>query len=290
MKNKTSVSILAVIIAVFSILAASTGIFSREGTGSYPYTSIRGEQVNIYGIGLYRHMSAEVAIQGIAQDYVTLFVAVPLLLISVFLARRGSLKSRFVLAGVLNYFLVTYLFYLTMAMYNAMFLVYVVLLSASFFAFVLTVLSLDISSLPSCYTTKTPVKFTGSFLIFTAIAIAFLWLGIVVPPLLNHTIIPGETAHYTTLIVQGFDLSLMLPITFLSGWLLLKRNMYGYMMGQITILFLPLLMLALCAKIIAMATQGVNVIPVVFIIPLFFLVSLMAALGMTRNIRKGITC
>lgn len=286
MKNKTAISFLCIVIAVFSILAALTGILSGEGNGPYQYESIRGEQVNIYGIGLYRDMSADVAIQGIAQDYVTLFVAVPLLLISLFFARKGSLKGRFVLAGVLNYFLVTYLFYLTMAMYNAMFLAYVVLLSASFFALVLTILSLDISALPKLYNHKAPLKFTGSFLMFMATAIAMLWLGIVVPPLLNHKIVPVETAHYTTLIVQGFDLSLMLPASFLAGFLLLKKNAYGYMMANVTILFLPLLMLALIAKIIAMASQGVNVIPVVFIIPVFFIVSLITAILMIRSIQR----
>lgn len=286
MKNKTAISFLCIVIAVFSILAALTGILSGEGNGPYQYESIRGEQVNIYGIGLYRDMSADVAIQGIAQDYVTLFVAVPLLLISLFFAREGSLKGRFVLAGVLNYFLVTYLFYLTMAMYNAMFLAYVVLLSASFFALVLTILSLDISALPKLYNHKAPLKFTGSFLMFMATAIAMLWLGIVVPPLLNHKIVPVETAHYTTLIVQGFDLSLMLPASFLAGFLLLKKNAYGYMMANVTILFLPLLMLALIAKIIAMASQGVNVIPVVFIIPVFFIVSLITAILMIRSIQR----
>ncbi|NMB81333.1 MAG: hypothetical protein GYA14_05900 [Ignavibacteria bacterium] len=45
-------------------------------------------------------MSTEVAIQGIAQDYITLFAGVPLLLISLFLARKNSLSGLLILAGI----------------------------------------------------------------------------------------------------------------------------------------------------------------------------------------------
>ena len=127
MKNKKVISVLVIVVAIIAIIAASSGIFSHGGNGQYDYQSIRGKTVTIYGDGLYRHMSADVAIQGIAQDYVTLFLAVPLLLISLIFAIKGSLRSRFLLAGILNYFLLTYLFYLEMAMYNEMFLAYVIL-------------------------------------------------------------------------------------------------------------------------------------------------------------------
>jgi hypothetical protein len=118
MKQKSTVTVLGLFIALVATVATSMGIFSTGGPGNYEHTSIRGKVVAIYGKGLYKHMSAEVAPQGIAQDYVTLFIGVPLLLISLFLARSGSLKGRFWLAGTLAYFLVTYLFYTVRSMYN----------------------------------------------------------------------------------------------------------------------------------------------------------------------------
>src|SRR5690606_12235855 len=101
---------------------------------------------------VYRHMSAEVAPQGIAQDYVTLFAGVPLLIIALFYARRGLIRGRLFLAGVLGYFLVTYLFYLVMGMYNYLFLVYTALLGLSFFAFLLTMFSFRDVDLPAAFT------------------------------------------------------------------------------------------------------------------------------------------
>lgn len=96
-------------------------------------------------------MSAEVAIQGIAQDYVTLFVGIPLLLILLFIIQKEGLRGRLVLGGVLAYFFVTYLFFLVMAMYNRYFLVYSYLMGASFFALALTLLSFDLNKIARSY-------------------------------------------------------------------------------------------------------------------------------------------
>ncbi|MBN2864368.1 MAG: hypothetical protein JXN62_14465 [Bacteroidales bacterium] len=286
MKNKKVISVLVIVVAIIAIIAASSGIFSHGGNGQYDYQSIRGKTVTIYGDGLYRHMSADVAIQGIAQDYVTLFLAVPLLLISLIFAIKGSLRSRFLLAGILNYFLLTYLFYLEMAMYNEMFLAYVILTGASFFAFILLLLNFDIQKLPVLFSSNIPVKFIGVFLIFNSIVIALLWLSVVIPPLIDGSVIPDAVDHYTTLTVQGLDLAFFLPISFVSGFLLIKRKPFGYLMSTVTLIFLPMLMTALTAKIIAMALEGVNVIPAVFIIPSILTISIVCSMLLLKNIRK----
>ena len=264
--NRT-LRILAILIVLFSAVATTMGIFTSQGNRTFQYDTIRGETVQIYGRGIYRHMSADVAIQGIAQDYVTLFAGIPLLLISLFGFQKNSIRSRFLLAGTLGYFLVTYLFYTAMAMYNILFLAYVTLLGLSFFALQLALNSLDAQKIRQRFSSKTPHKLVGGFLIFNSIMIAFLWLGIVIPPLADGTIYPVELQHYTTLIVQGFDLGLLLPISFVVGVLLAKGKPDGFLYGTVYIVFLSILMTALTAKIIAMALNGVNVIPVIFIIP-----------------------
>jgi hypothetical protein len=89
MKQEKTITLLTVCIAIVAIMASATGIFSNDGVGTYIYKSIRDETVQIYGKGIYKDMSAEVAPQGIAQDYVTLFIGVPLLLIALMWAKRG---------------------------------------------------------------------------------------------------------------------------------------------------------------------------------------------------------
>lgn len=112
--QKNTVTILVLLILIFALAATIVGIFSSGGPGQYEFKSIRGKTVIIYGKGLYRHMSAEVAPQGIAQDYITLFAGIPLLIISFFKAHQGSLRGKYLFVGTLGYFLVTYLFYTVM--------------------------------------------------------------------------------------------------------------------------------------------------------------------------------
>jgi hypothetical protein len=285
MKQEKPITILVICIAIVAAIASSMGIFTNDGVGAYPYQSIRGETIQIYGKGIYKHMSVDVAPQGIAQDYVTLFIGVPLLLIALIWAKKGSLKGRFLLAGVLGYFFVTYLFYLVMGMYNYLFLAYSFLMGTTFFAFTLTLLSFDLEATPSVFSEKTPTKFTGGFLIFNAFAIAFLWLSVVLPPLLDGSIIPKEVEHYTTLIVQGMDMGLLLPLSAISGWLLLKKTPFGYLMGTTYLIFLSLLMIALCAKIIAMGLLGSNIIPAIFIIPTFMFVAIGSSFFLLKSIK-----
>lgn len=284
MRQKNIITILVIIIVCLSGITTSFGIFSHNGPGNYNYESIRGDDVKIYGLGIYRHMSADVAIQGIAQDYISLFVGIPLLLISLYGFRKGSLRSQFILAGTLGYFFVTFLFYTAMAMYNQLFLLYVTLLSLSFFALLTCLLRFDISTLTNNFSFKTPNKFVGGFLIANSILIAFLWLSIIVPPLVNGSLYPSALEHYTTLIVQGMDLGLLLPLAFISGLLFIKMKPVGYLAGTTYIIFLSILMTALTAKIVAMALNDVNVVPAIFIIPLINLITIFCAVLLIKNI------
>lgn len=286
MKQIKIISILVLLIALLAAVATTTGIMSEEGPGPFHHETVRGETVTIYGKGIYQHMSAEVAPQGIAQDYVTLLLGIPLLIIALLAARTGSLKGRFLLAGTLGYFLVTYLFYLVMGMYNVLFLVYVSLLATTFFAFILTLLSFDLRQLPSFFLSTTPHRLTGGFLVFQSLAIAFLWLSIVVPPLLDRSIVPLQVEHYTTLVVQGLDLGLLLPAGFVSGLLFSRKQPFGYLFAPVYFVFLSLLMTALTAKVIAMAMLGYNVVPAIFIIPVFNLLSIISSVLILKSIRE----
>jgi len=272
---------------LLAIIAASIGIFSAGGPGSYEIETVRGETVTVYGQGLYKHMSMDVAPQGIAQDYVTLFLAVPLLLVSLAWTRKGSLKGRFLLAGTLGYFLVTYLFYLVMGMYNILFLVYAALLGLSFFAFVQTVLGFEVEHLVGHFSDSAPFKFAGGFLIFNSFAIGLMWLSVVLPPLMDGSIIPKQVEHYTTLIVQGLDLGLLLPLSFVSGWLFLKKRSFGYLLAPVYLVFLSILMAALTAKVVAMGLLGQNIIPAIVIIPLFGLIAIGCSILIFINIKEG---
>lgn len=286
MKNKQAVTILVMLIIVLSGITTATGIFSDKGDGSYMHETIRGEQVEIWGRGVYRDMSAEVAPQGIAQDYVTLIIGIPLLIIGLAGYRKGSHKAHFLLSGTLGYFFVTFLFYTAMGMYNKLFLLYAALLGLSFWGLLLALLDFPLSGMSATFAHKAPARFTGGFLVFNSVAIALMWLSQVVPPLLNGSIYPDGLHHYTTLIVQGFDLGLLLPISFVAGLLLYRKKDWGFLSGTTYIIFLAILMTALTAKVIAIYITGGNVIPAIFIIPAFNLITIICAVLMIKNDKR----
>lgn len=288
MKNNKIITVLVLLIIIFSGIATVMGITSNHGSGEYDYRSIRGENITIYGKGIYRHMSADVAIQGIAQDYITLFLGIPLLLFALFLFRKNNIKGLFILSGTLMYFLVTYLFYTAMAMYNVMFLVYIILLCLTFFAFVLTLFCYNITEIKQIFSSEKMIRYSGLFLVINSVMVAMLWLSIIIPPLLDGSIYPKELQHYTTLIVQGFDLGLLLPIGIVSGILAFRKSKYGYLFTTIKLIFLSILMAALTSKILFMANAGYNVIPVIFIMPTICLISTVLSLFILKKIKVNV--
>ena len=107
------------------------------------------------------------------------------------------------------------------------------------------------------------------------------------PPLLDGTIIPLQTEHYTTLIVQGLDLAILLPSAVVSGVLFLRKKAIGYLLAPVYYVFLSLLITALTAKVIAMAILGYGVIPVIFIIPAFAFITIICTLLILKSVNNN---
>ena len=169
-------------------------------------------------------------------------------------------------------------------MYNQLFLIYAFLLGTTFFAFLLTVLEFNAEKIKEQFKSEKLMRNAGIFLIINGSLVTLLWLSIVLPPLLDGTIIPLQVQHYTTLIVQGFDLGLLLPIAFVVGYLAVKKNNYGFLFTPIYMVFLSLLMTALVSKIIFMAEAGQNVIPAIFIMPTIALIALIFSVLLLRDL------
>ena len=283
MKNQNIIGALVLCIVLFAAIATIQGIFSTDGGGVYKYLSIRNHFVEIYGVGLYKHMSTEVALQGIAQDIITLCLAIPLFIASFYFAKKGNQKALFVFTGTCGYFLVTYLFYSVMAMYNSMYFVYVIIAGCSFYAFVIVLMSLHKSDSYMKFSDP-KVSFPSIFLIATSIIVALMWLKIIITPILHGSFIPMENEHYTTLVVQAFDLSILLPAAIISGWLLIRRKPLGFTLAPTYLIFLSLLMIALTSKVLILMINGYNVFPTIFIIPVMAILSIAATFRLLTSL------
>ena len=284
MKYNKVISLLVACIVILSIFASAIGIFSSGGPGDYEIQSFRGETINIYGRGLYSKDSMSVATQGIAQDIVTAVLGIPLLIASLCLSLKGSLKGKLLLTGTLGYFLYTYISYVFLWMYNPMFIVYVILMSASFFAFTLSMMSFDINNLSSAFNKKLPVRFLSGFQIFFATALCLLWISKIIPTMIKG-IVPVGLEHYTTLVIQGLDLGFIVPTALLSGVLLIKKKPFGYLLSSVIIMKGFTMGAALTAMIIGQYLAGVSMsILEIIIFPLFSLIIFYCMLLLIKNI------
>jgi hypothetical protein len=95
---------LSTLAATLAFAATTAGIFTAFGHTHRTFISLRGEIVTIQGGGLYANESSSMAAQGVGMDLVTLLVAIPLLLVTTFLANRASLRGRLLQVGAFFYF------------------------------------------------------------------------------------------------------------------------------------------------------------------------------------------
>lgn len=252
---------LSLLVAALAIVATIAGIFTFFGQRHLTFISLRGEPILIQGGGLYAYESVSGAAQAVGQDIVTLLVAVPLLLTATVLAARGSTRGVVVRAGALWYFTYTYLLMAFGGAYNPLFLVYVALYSASLFAFILSLLAIDPARLHAQLGAHFARRAIGWLVIVIGSMLTLLWLGRIVPALINGTV-PAGLESYSTLFVQAGDLGLVIPLATLTGALLLKRRPLGDLLAAVVLVKSATLGLALIAMTVMMAAAGVAVSPV----------------------------
>lgn len=285
-KFNTSINILVLIIIVLALAACLFGLFSSGGIGQYEFKSINNETVKIYGEGIYKNDSISAVAQGKASDFVTLVFGIPLLIASLFFTTRGSFKGKLMLTGTLGYFLYTYMSYTFLWTYNPLFIVYVIIMAASLYAFILSFMSFEIEKVPAMFNEKLPTKFLGGFQLFVGFAIGMLWLGKIAPSIFKGAI-PLGLEHYTTLVIQGMDLGIIVPAAFLSGILIIKQKPFGYLLSSVIIIKGVTMLTSITAMIINMALKGVamNLVEIL-IFPVLNLVAVMCLMLLLKNTKK----
>lgn len=284
-KSTRTITILTGLIAFLAVLAAGLGVFWQGGSEPFPFTTMRGETVLISNHGLYTYDSVSIVAQAVAQDWVTLLLGIPLLLVGLYLFRRGSLRGKLLLTGTLGYFLYTYTTYAFGSAYNVLFLVYAALFSLSLFAFVLAMMSIDIDSLADHFSPRLPRRLIAGFLFVVGGFLLMAWLGRIVPGLLSGEPPIGLEAS-TTLFIQVMDLGLIVPAAFLAGVLLWRRNSWGYLLASIVLVKGFTLSISVSAMALNMVLAGVTVSAVEVVV---FPALTVVGVGLTAVLFKHLT-
>lgn len=281
---KKTIIILSIIIIFLSVISSAAGIFLKTEGEEFQFITLRGEEVTIYGSGLYRYDSVSMASQAIAQDIVTLAIGVPLLIAALILFSKDGLKGKLLLTGTLGYFLYTYASYSFLAAYNKFFIVYVILFSLSLFCFIFSIQTIDIKKLPYKFSKKLPRKIIVFYSTFIGGIILLMWMGRIMPSITSNSI-PMGLESYSTLVIQALDIGIIIPIAFFSAVLLLKKRPWGYLLTSIFLIKGFTLSAAIAAMVFAQIKAGVEISKSeVIIFPAIFIVGAVLTITLLMSI------
>jgi hypothetical protein len=286
MRTQPALKWLVPVIFVLALVAAGAGLFYDTPGEPYAYTNHRGEAVMINGHGLYFYDTVSAAAQMQGNDLIALVVGLPLLAVSAWLAFRGSLRGGLLLTGTLGFFLYTYMSMSMLAAYNALFLIYVVLFAASLYAFILSMMAIDLADLPRRFSPRLRHGWIAGLLFVIGGFLFLAWMGRIVMPLMQG--VDPALENTTTLVIQAMDLALIVPLAVLSGILLLRRSAWGYLLASVTILKGLTMALGVSAMGINMMLRGVPENSAI-LYPFLVLtaINLATAIYLIRNIEGG---
>lgn len=285
MKPARSVIWLSALIAVLSAISSGIGLFWHDSGRSFVVTTMRGEIVQMYGQGLYRYESLRNGVGFKGVDLFILVVGIPLLIVSTRLYRRGSLRGSLLLVGTLAYLLYNSAHLVFSYAYNHLFVVYIMLFSASLFATALSFRSIDAQTLAARFTQQLPRRSIAAFLFAIGVSLIIVWIGLDMLPALIQGHAP-RLMGATTLVTHAIDAGIIAPLACLSGGLLLRRAPLGYLLAATLLVVSSVLgagVLALsAAQVLAGALTAAET--VMFVAPFVVLTAVGVALtiGMFR--------
>jgi hypothetical protein len=224
------VIVFTVLIIALSLAASVAGALSYWRDGSRSVTTVRGEIAEFQDAGVYRHSPHAFVTAGIPWDFARLFVGIPVLFVSFVMYLRGSLRGTVVFIGSLASFLYQYLLWTFGWAFNGLFLIYVAVFSLSLCTLALVLAGLDLARVREGISDRYPVVTAASFSFAMAGGLLFKCLGEIVPTI-GTGAMPAVGAGFYTMVDQGLDLGLLVPLTVLVGVLLLRRKTLGYLLS-----------------------------------------------------------
>ena len=277
MKPSNLLIFLSVLIALMAAIASAAGLFMNSGPGPFAFTTVHGQEIQLYGRGLYFYDWAFKAPIQRGTDAVILFGSVPLLVFAILYYRRGTLRGRLLLASVLSCFLYFSASLAFGTAYNPLFLLYVVYFSASLFAFVTALAGIDLKTLAASVQPSMPRRGIAIFMVIAGLSVLVWLLDKIGPLVLN--MIPEAIASYTTDATAVLDIGIIGPSAYLTAVLLFRRRPLGYLLAPNLLVLNATIGLIVIAQTIAQRLDGIvlSVQVMIVFVGIFVVTSLFAA-------------
>jgi hypothetical protein len=194
------------------------------------------------------------------NDWVTLVAAVPLMITALVLARQDSTRSVLLWLGMLGYSIYNYAFYLFGVALNAFFPFFIVALILSVAALILALSHIDSAQVAADFSPGTPRRIVGGYLMFIAVTFFVVWLGMWAAHVFAGRPTPTRDPEAFKL-VAALDLTIMMPALGMGGFLLWRRNAWGYLIAAIAAIQGTLYLLVLSVNAALSIARGLQQAP-----------------------------
>jgi len=200
----------------------------------------------------------------VPNDVVNLFIGLPILLGSMWLARRGKLIGLLFWPGALFYVFYTYIVYVFSMPLNVAFLLHLTLVTLSAYTMIGLVASIDGKAVQHRLTGAVPERASGSVLAGLGILFFVRVTGVMVSAVIRQT--PVAAAELA-LHVSDFVIT---PAWVIGGVLLWRREALGYVTGlgllfQASMLFIGLIFVLILRPFITSAQFVLSDVLVIFV-------------------------
>lgn len=191
--------------------------------------------LGLFRPGHYRDAPALVELYRV-QDLTVLVVGIPVLVVGLRYAMRGSTRGRVVWLGVLAFMTYVWASVGVQVTFNDLFLVYVALFSLSLFTLVGGLVTTDAEAVRRSVEGRISPPVYGAFLVVIAVGLAALWLSEIVPALLDGTVPLAVREEGPQAIFSHFlDLGVVVPAILLSAVWLVRRRTWGYVFAGVVL-------------------------------------------------------
>ena len=283
-KQLTKFEILIIVIILLLIIIATVGFISFRTDSSYFVKNQYGDDVRIFGTGIYSHDSYFRAPIFIGSDATMLFLTVPLLVIAlvVEIKNRTEKAKLFLnaLLGMVLYYSASIAFGVT---YNSLLLAYIALFATSLFALIISMKQIDFDALRRLHGKPLPMKGISVFLVVTGLALFFAWVPDIIASLISAEPL-ALIEVYTTEVTYILDMGIISPLMFICLYLLKKEDEFGKILLSILLMICLIMGVMLPIQTVYQMLAGIE-LPIQAIVSKVGIFVLLAAFAAYFNIR-----
>lgn len=277
---KKYINIMSIATAIFALISSCIGLFYTSNGARFVVQNIYGQDIELYGDGIYAYNSILKAGAAKGTDLAMLIIVI-MLFITVILKEKYR-YMKFSQVGFLSAILYNSVCLAFGVTFNRLFPLYLLLFSFSLFTFIFELL--DIIKEDNFDVDIYEKKLIGTAIfMFVSGCSVLVWLMFIIPAVLTGN--PMEIIEiYTTEPTFIIDIGIILPTAVVCGILLLKKKVIGYKLAPVLLTLISCVGLCVIGQTIMQTFMGI-VLPIGQIIGLVGSFVVLGTIAIGLNIR-----